>query len=207
MNDLNYRSNSHKSKEQSSAVPEKKFDKITSGDIKTQKKSGASKLVETFISEDIHNVKSYVVSDVIVPAFKKLAYDIITDAAAMFFYGDEGRNKRSGGNNVAKVSYSNFYDQRDSNRFSRDDPRSVSNRLDYEDLVFATRGDAEAVRMLMRDAIDRYGHVTVNDMYDACGKTAPWTADKYGWTNLSTATVVNTRDGYKIKLPSARPID
>jgi hypothetical protein len=206
MNNFDYKSNSHKSKElKNSEEPKKKFEKITSGEVSTKKKSGASKLVNTFISEDVHSVKSYVVTDVVIPAFKKLAYDIITDAAAMFFYGEDGRNKRSG-SNVAKVSYSNFYDQRDANRFSRDDPRSINN-FDYEDLVFRSRGDAEAVRVLMIEAIERYGHVTVADMYDACGRTGPYTANKYGWTNLSSATVVHTRDGYKIKLPRAFPID
>ena len=207
MSDMNYRSNSHKSKTAQSEVPEKRVEKITSGVVTTQKKSGVSKVADVFVSEDINSVKSYVVSDVIIPAVKKLVYDIITDGVDMILYGESGRNRRGdnrGGGN--KISYSNFYDQRDRNRFSSDDPRSIS-RIDYEDLVFASRGDAENVRIGMIESIERYGYVTIADMYDMAGKTAPYTAQKYGWMNVSSASVVRVRDGYKLKLPKACHID
>lgn len=206
MADMNYRSNSHKSKTTQNEVPEKRVEKITSGVVTTQKKSGASKIADVFVSEDISSVKSYVISDVIIPAVKKLVYDIVTDGVDMILYGESGRGRRGDNRSTSKISYSNFYDQRDKNRFSSDDPRSVS-RIDYEDLVFQSRGDAENVRIGMIESIERYGYVTIADMYDMAGKTAPYTAQKYGWMNVSSASVVRVRDGYKLKLPKACHID
>lgn len=206
MNDLNYKPNSHRYKAGliENSVEKPKIEKVTNGAVKTKKKSEVSKFTDVFVSEDINNVKSYVVSDVVIPAIKKLVYDIVTDGIDMILYGETGnRNKRSSGG--AKVSYSNFYDHND-NRHSRNNSRA-GDRFNYDDLSFNSRGDAEAVRILMNESIERYGFVTVADMYDAAGLTAPYTANKYGWTNISSATVVKARDGYVIKLPRACPID
>ena len=59
----------------------------------------------------------------------------------------------------------------------------------------------------MVDLIDTYGFVTVADMYDMAGLQAPYTSNKYGWTNIRTAETVRGRDGYMLKLPKAMPID
>ena len=59
----------------------------------------------------------------------------------------------------------------------------------------------------MDEMLDRFKVVTVLDMYDAAGKTAPYTADKYGWSDLREAKVVPVRGGYVVKLPRAYPID
>ena len=59
----------------------------------------------------------------------------------------------------------------------------------------------------MVEIIDNYGFVTVADMYDMVDLTAPYTAAKYGWTNIRTAEVIRGRDGYMLKLPKAMPVD
>ena len=42
---------------------------------------------------------------------------------------------------------------------------------------------------------------------DLVGVTGNYTDNKYGWTNIRNAEVVRVRDGYRIKLPRALPID
>ena len=197
----NYKPNSHRSKaEQKEAPNEMKFEKVVSGKTKT-KKNVMRKFKDVFISEDIGNVKSYIFMDVLVPAIKKAVSDIVRDGIDMILYGG---TKRSSGSSGSKVSYRNYYDQRDDRRL----PESRSNsRFDYEDIYYETRGDAEAVLAQMRDAIEEYGLVSVAGMYDMADKTAPYTAYKYGWTSLRTAEVTRVRDGYIIKLPKAMPID
>ena len=67
-----YKPNSHKSKEeQKNLVPEKRVEKVISGTVKSKKKSEMQKFADVFISEDVNNVKSYIVMDVLVPAIKK----------------------------------------------------------------------------------------------------------------------------------------
>ena len=85
-----YASNSHKSKEKrSEQVPEKKVEKIVSGSVKAKKKSGLQKITNVFVPEDVDNVKSYILEDIVVPAVK----DIILDAVRAFL----GVNGKSGG--------------------------------------------------------------------------------------------------------------
>lgn len=200
-----YQPNSHKSKEEAAVAEtnkERKVRKVVSGNVKT-KKNDKRKLANIFISDEAANVKSYVFMDVLVPAIKKAISDIVTDGIDMILYGESRDRKRKSSD---KVSYRNYYDDRRGDR--RDSGyRSGSGRFDYDDLVFDTRGEAEAVREEMLDVIDRYGFVTVADMYDMADLSAPYTSSKYGWTNIRTAEVVRVRNGYILKLPKAMPID
>lgn len=71
-----------------------------------------------------------------------------------------------------------------------------------------TRGEAEEVLSQMEAMLDRYKLVRVADLYDMAGITHDYTDNDYGWTNLRSADIVRTRDGwYMIRLPRAVPID
>jgi hypothetical protein len=59
----------------------------------------------------------------------------------------------------------------------------------------------------MQDIVATYGMVTVNDLYEMTPLTPPFTAQKYGWMDVSRAEVIRVRDGYILKLPRAVPID
>ena len=59
-----YKPNSHKSKEEqreSDALPEKKVGKVITGSAKSKKKGEMQKFADVFISEDVGNVKSYII--------------------------------------------------------------------------------------------------------------------------------------------------
>lgn len=201
-----YLPNSHRSKEASKEkdLPaERKVEKVVKGKAKT-KKNEMRRFTDSFISEDAANVKSYILMDVLVPAIKKAVSDIVTDGVDMILYGGSGSRdgkRRSSGN---KISYRSYYDDR---RDPRDRDSRAHSRFDYDDIVFETRGEAELVREQMVEMIDRYGFVTVADMYDMADLTSPYTSNKYGWTNIRSAEAVRIRDGYILKLPKAMPID
>ena len=76
-----YKSNSYKSKE--NKPPEKNVKKVVSGSAKVKKKSDLSKVKDAFISEDAHNVTSYILMDVLIPAVKKAVSDIVTNGIDM----------------------------------------------------------------------------------------------------------------------------
>lgn len=198
-----YKPNSHRFKEeQKEAQTEKKFNKVVSGPVKVKKKTEMAKVKDVFIAEDASKVKSYIVWDVLVPAVKKAISDIVTNGIDMVLYGETGHSKKTVG---SKVSYSRFYDQRDRDR--RDpEPRARTSYV-HDDIVFASRGEAEEVLCLMEEAIETYGNVSVADMYDLVGETSSkYTDNKYGWTSLRLAEVKRTRDGFIIELPKAKPI-
>lgn len=203
-----YEGNSHRSKELARAEaqePEKRVQKVVSGKV-TTRRNDVRKFTDIFISEDAANVKSYVIMDVIVPAFKKLVYDIFTDGIDMILYGGSGgggRKKTSSGN---KISYRSYYDDRREDR--RESSYRDRNRFDYDDIEFESRVEAEAVRNEMMDCIERYGMVSVADMYDMAGLSAPYTSSKFGWTSIRTSEVKRVRGGkYVIELPRAIVFD
>lgn len=207
-----YQPNSHRSKETQAVEPvrEKKIEKVVTGKVQTRENKGR-KFADIFISEDAANVKSYILMDVLVPAFKKLVSDIVTDGIDMILYGGTGRssgNRKSSGSNI---SYRSYYDNRRDDRRDNYDTYDPRRRFEYREITYASRGDAEAVRRQMLDTIRRYGMVTVADMYDMSGETAPYTSCDYGWMNeraIETAETVRVRDGrYVLNLPKATPID
>lgn len=189
-----YKSNSHKSKE-------KDINKVVSG-VKVKKKSEVRKLADTFISEDIDNVKNYILMDVLMPALKKAISDVVTNGIDMILYGETGKAEKRTAS--SKVSYRNYYDRTS----DRDDYISSRKRgYDYDEIVLRTRGEAEDVISCMDELMDRYGIVSVGDYYDLVGIESDYTNEKYGWTDIRSARVIRVRDGYTIKLPRAVPIN
>ena len=193
--------NSHKyrAEQAEKAKEEKRVVNTVGGAITTKKKNGIHKFADTFISEDAKNVKSYFIDDIIVPTIKKA----LLGALDMVLNGGNGGGYTHR-DTASKVSYRSYYDDRDSHR--RD--TRVNTRFDYDEIVFRDRGVAERVIDSMADVIDRYGFVTVADLYDIAELSAPpYTGNRYGWTSLRTAEAVKVREGWILKLPKASPID
>lgn len=194
-----YPNNSHNAREkkpEGSGPPDKKLEKVVSGGTKTRKKSEVKKIANIFVPEDVENVKSYILIDVIVPGIK----NAIADAVSIMLFGEAGR--LGGRNNKgSRASYQRYYDDRRDDRRDYGRPRAVSG-FDYDDIVFDTRGDADLVLDQMESAINQYSLVSVADLYDLAGITCrSYTANKYGWTDLRGAKVVRVQDGYILELP------
>lgn len=200
MNDFKPNSHRFKEEQKAQAVAEtKRVEKVISGNAKV-KKNEVRRFADIFISEDVKNVKSYVLMDVLVPAIKKAISDIVTNGIDMILYGESGRPKKSGS---SFVSYDSSYRRSDERRHESA-PARTSYR--YNDIVLDTRSEAEEVLNHMDDIIETYGVVRVADFYDLCGVTGNFTDNSYGWSNISTAKIEHTRDGFVIKMPRAMPI-
>jgi hypothetical protein len=57
------------------------------------------------------------------------------------------------------------------------------------------------------DLIQDYGQATVSDLYDLVGITGNFTDNKYGWTDLRSATATRIHEGYMLNLPKPIPLD
>lgn len=190
-----YKPNSNKYRSEQKKEREKRAEKIVQGKVRRKKKSEVSKLKDMFISEDVEDVKSYIWMDVVVPTIKNTIADVVN----MFLFGDTSkRNKHH--NTVSYSSYS-------SGKSGNNNRRVVSNRYNFDDYYFDSRGEAEEVLDRMDELIDAYGAATVGDFYDMIGITGKYTDNNYGWTNISRASVQRTRDGYIIDLPRVKAID
>ncbi len=195
-----YKPNSHKSKEnpQQSAILEKKIEKVIDGSAKTRKKKGVHKLAGVFLSDDVDHVKSYILEDILLPAIK----DFILDTVKALL-GVSGRTGKS--STASKVSYRSYYDKENDRRSDRF-PKARTG-YDYDDIVLDNRGEAEDVLSRMDELISVYGLVSVADLYDLVGVTGNYTDNKYGWTDIRSASVIKVRDGYMLKLPRVLPLN
>lgn len=200
-----YKPNSRRSKEnKTESKPEKKVEKVVTGNVKLKKKSELSKFKDVFISEDVGNVKSYIFMDVLIPAAKKAISDIVRDGIDMILYGDTKRKSNNYGSSY--VSYRTYSDRRNDDR-DRDYKRH-GYAYSYSDVVIDSRVEAEEVLTRMNELIETYGFVSVADLYDLVGKRCNYTDNNYGWTNIRNANIVRVSGGdYMIKMPKARPLD
>lgn len=197
-----YKPNSHKSKEEAQrpSPPGKNITNVISGTARTKKKSELRKFVGLFLPEDAESLKSHILMDVLIPAAKKA----VSDGVDLILYGEAGRNRKNTG--ASKVSYRSYYDRRDDRRDRP--PTWTRSGFDYDDVIFDTYGDAELVLSSMDEVISQYGVVSVLDFYDLSNvHTDNYAADKYGWTDLRSASVVRAREGYIVKLPKAQPLN
>lgn len=208
-----YKPNSRKYKEeqaQKQATEEKrKVEKVISGTAKVKKKSELRKFADNFISEDIDNVKDYLVKDVVVPNIIDLIEDIVVGGIRTLLRGDAGRrdtrDRRSYSGSPSYVNYTRYSDRRDDRDRGRDN--QTRRGYGYDDIVVNSRADAEAVIEQMDGILDTYGMVSVADLYDLVGMSSNYTDNNYGWTNIRNAEPVRLRDGgWMIKMPKAIPI-
>lgn len=207
-----YKSNSHKSKEEE----RQKLEPIVKGAKKVEKKNESFK---DMVKNNLPSIKEYIIMDVLIPAGKKAISDVIGSSSDIFvdtidtiLFGEK-RSRRNRRGSSSRTSYYKYYEERDRDRRYRDrDYDRDRNRLrgyDFDDIILETRRDAEEVLDRMEDLIDTYKIVSVADFYDLVGISGNYTDNKYGWTNLRNARVERLRheDGYILKLPKALPLD
>lgn len=172
-----------------------------------KKKSLGSKVAETFVGDDVADVKEYIIFDVLIPAIKNIVVDSVTSGVNMLLFGNSERKPtnihRDGG--YSRVSYGSYYDK--PSRSNRHQGTSVIRTIDFEQMIFDSRVDAESVLDEMADIVARYNFVSVADVCTMTGVESRYTYNNYGWTDVSAGYVKRVRDGYIIDLPSPRPFD
>jgi hypothetical protein len=208
-----YKPNSHKFKEsQQIALPEKKVGTAIAGAVRARSNNPIQRLAGAFISEDVGDIKSYILLDILIPAIKDAVWDLITNGSRMVLFGENGRPKSSPA--ASKISYNRYYGSPDSRRRGVETSMGIGRAasrsgLDYDDILFQTRGDAEAVIDAMNEIVGQYGVVSIGDLYDLADLPTDnyAAANKYGWTDIRGCKPIRVRDGYILKLPRALPLN
>ena len=207
--DLNqYRGNSNASKQND--IPEREPMQVVASGKKVPQTAGRRFLSE-FIADDIHNIKDYILWDVLLPAIKNAISDTVTNGIDMLLFG---QTRTRGGNTVKRITpYSSLYSNNVSgNRVVKYNetvqdrrPRSLGG-YSYQEVVLATRPEAEDVLAQMRLYLDRYGVVSVGDLYGAVGEVPDMIDNKWGWSDLSGACVQRCSDGFILRMPRVESI-
>lgn len=205
-----YRSNSHKSKEneKKTDIQKTRTKKVISGTAKLNEKTNTFKILDLIFSEDISEVKNSLFQDVVIPSIKKVIYDVGTRGLDMILYGLNGSQQRQSSIPGSKIGYSSFFNSGISYKDTRENVYDTQRTSDYNRIVLQSRGDAEAVLMQLDDILERYKVVRVADLYETVGITGDYTSHNYGWKeNIRSARIERVHDGYSIRFPKAMALD
>lgn len=192
---------------------EKKVERVTSGEVIRRKKPLGKRFAETFGGGDARGVWGYIVLDVLIPAAKDMVADATSQGVERMLFGEARSSSRRGGfrssGSNGYVSYNRFGPSASRNR--HEETRSISRRSrathDFDEIILATRVEAEEVIDRLFDLVSRYESATVADLYDLVGATGNYTDDKWGWTDIRGAGVTRVRNGYLLDLPKPEPLD
>lgn len=189
-------SHAHKQRTQQPGAERSPSKKVIRGTATAKKSIGAP-----FFAEDIKDVGRNMLTDVLLPAVKNTILDLIVRGARMWITGEAGGS--GGSSRGGHTDYrSRYADPRDIPH--RDEPRARA-QYHYDDIIFQSYEDADAVVDDMSETIRDYGFASILDLYDAAGLTPPsYVTAKYGWDSVRGAQIRPARGGYGIDLP--RPI-
>jgi hypothetical protein len=166
--------------------------------------------------EPAHEVGQYVIYDVVIPAAKSTIADLIEGAIDLLLFGGQGRGRsrtphviRDRGRSYPNTPYNSMYDRnvsvpghRGRNSRTHNAESGSIRGIDVSDIVFPSRAAAERVLDELIDTIAKYEAVSMSDFYDMAGISSPYTAQKWGWSDIDGASIVRVRDGWIIDLPN-----
>lgn len=200
---VNYQSNSHKSREEKA---EKNVEKVITGEAIQRKKSAGSKFKDVFTGEDARSVGSYILFDVFIPALKSMLADATSQGVERILFGDARRGSNSSGGRQGYTSYNKMYSSKPT-AGPRELSRTARATHNFGEVILSSRGEAEEVLDRLTALIDTYQVATVSDLYDLVGITGNFTDDKWGWYDLRGSHISRIREGYLINLPQTQPVE
>lgn len=223
-----YRGNSNASKNDISVPEREPVTNVVSG--RKIAETPGRKFMSEFLSDDIHNIKDYIIYDVIIPALKNAISDTITNGIDMLLFGQTRVRGFNGSNTIKRIGnntpYSSIYNS--TNKVTRlssnnvePDRRQVSYRNSYsvQDVLIPftieephniTKGKANEALTALRMRLNKYGFVSVADFYEAVLNEVPDDIQdhKWGWYDLSGAYIQQSREGFILRMPkNIEPID
>lgn len=189
--------------------PPKKVEKAIIGEVVVRKKPLGRRFVETFFGGDAHGVGAYLLMDVLIPAVKDLVVDIVTTGAERAIFGDNRAPSRRSGYRPfgAQQSYTQYNRYATASPSQREDrrvqpeSRRARNAPNHEEIIFATRAEAQEVLDRLFDLISQYEQATLSELKELVGLTGEWTDENWGWRDIRGTGIVLTRSGYLLDLP------
>lgn len=210
MDSENFPPNSAASKKIGDNVEEKNIKRVTSGEAIRKKKSLRKQLRETFIAGDLKTSVRYVAFDILLPTLRDMLWEAGSGGIEKLIFGESRRRGSTPpvSGPTGYVSYNRY--SMGGSRMSgpqRAMSRMARARHDFDEIVLASRVEAEEVIDRLFDLVSRYETATVSDLYELVGIPSSHTDNKWGWSDLRGAGVSRVRDGYMLDLPDPIPLN
>lgn len=173
--------------------------KVIQGQVITRKKSFGRRMADLFIGENIGDVKTYILEDVLVPTIKATISDIISGGLDMLLFPGQSRGRRS--SSRSNINYTPYNSLNNRGVPPTSYQNRTSPRYGVDEIILGTRGEADDVLAAMSDYMRDYGMVAVADLYEMVGHPIVFTDNNWGWTDLRSASVRKIPEGYLLVLP------
>lgn len=207
--------NSHKTDQPA----EKRVKQVTVGKVVTRKAPLGRRVASLLIGAEAKQSWMAVLQDVVVPAARDMAADALSQGFERLIYGEPKSRPRRGpifggfqnGPNISYNRYSSPVGRAAGATTRRDESRPMSRQSrashNFDEIILATRAEADAVLEQLYEVLSKYDVATVADLYELVGVTGEYTDEKYGWTDLHGSDITRIREGYLLNLPKPDVID
>ncbi len=210
---VDYPSNSKYRRPPPEKPPERKrHEKIIEGKVIKRKKGFGAKFRDSLVGEGgVEGALDTFITDILVAGLKGMISDMVSrstdslrDGVERMLWGEPRKRSfyRAGGQ---YVPYDRVQRRQPAAEF-RTISREERAHHDFSGLILASRGEAEEILDALRQHLEQYGTVSVQDLYDWVGITSDFTDEKWGWEDLRSASIRHVRGGYLISLPRTQPI-
>lgn len=191
--------------------PRKAISKVINGNVVVRKPSLLSKFKSTFFADDIQNVKSYAIKDVIIPGIKHL----FLDSLSMLILGERcytgSAVKKSSG---ATYSYNTVYKSKLDRETKYKRSSDTREKVNYKELLYESRGEAEVIRDTLVELIEGYDDASLADLYRAADCDFSSADYNFGWSSedlpfiaRAEAHYITSERMWVLDLPRPHPID
>ena len=196
--------------------PERVVEQVVQDPAKKRKKSIGRQFREVFIGGDTRSVVHYVIFDILVPQAKDMMADAASSGFEKLIFGENRPANRRFGSRPTQTNYTNYanrYAVRGNNpvgRAERDPqgrPPATPQGHPMDDILLASRAEADEIIGRMYDLLAKYETVSVADLYAMVGWSSTHIDYKWGWNNLTGTDTSRVRDGYILVLPRPIPLD
>lgn len=198
-----------KKKAQPPAEPEKKLEKIITGEVTQRKKPMSRRFKDVFIGGEFKSAAQYIGMEVLLPAFRNMLVDGVTKGIERVVYGDSTIRRGGHGYPQSRVSYNSPVVRTGTRRANLPDQPSPIGRYknrEVGEILLTSREDAERVLETLTDICNQYDVASVADLNELLGLPSAHTDNRWGWISLNYADIRQVRDGYLLILPPAEVI-
>lgn len=160
------------------------------------------RLMNTFIKEDIRDIKDFILYDWIIPGIKAGVLNMISLAFFQETYDVRRGHPQKRDRYDPKVSYSSFYRGEDRRRYECPERRAP--KLDYRNVIISYREDAEIIVDTLKQRIRDYDFATIADLFQLIDADSEFTDNNWGWDDERDIGIRRVSSGYLIDVAEAR---
>lgn len=186
-------------------------EKIVASSVVRRKKPLSRKFADFFTPSDARSVGGHVYDRIVRPSLQQLLFDAGQGLLGGIIFGDDSSRFVNRARTVVGQSTNTAYHLASSSGAVQPQSRQMTDhgrrRFDFDEIIMASRPEAEAVLSALGDIHEEYGMVRVADLYGLVDITGHHTDDKWGWFDLAGTSISRVAEGYLLNLPKPVPLD